>query len=54
MYDNNDIDINSFTELFEKYSIKLEAIEFAIQNLKNPGNKTKVRKEQKQILKSVM
>jgi len=54
LYDNNDIDINSFTELFEKYSIKLEAIEFAIQNLKNPGNKTKVRKEQKQIIKSVM
>jgi len=54
LYDNNDIDINSFTELFEKYSIKLEAIEFAIQNLKNPGNKTKVRKEQNQIIKSVM
>ncbi|MHA1987909.1 MAG: helix-hairpin-helix domain-containing protein, partial [Promethearchaeota archaeon] len=38
LYDNNDIDINNFTELYEKYSIKLEAIEYAIQNLKNPGN----------------
>ncbi|MFX0144939.1 MAG: helix-hairpin-helix domain-containing protein, partial [Candidatus Hodarchaeota archaeon] len=39
LYENNDIDINSFTELFEKYSIKLEAIEAAIQSLKNPEKK---------------
>ena len=37
LYDNNDIDVNSFTELFEKYSIKLETIENAIQNVKNPS-----------------
>ncbi len=37
LYDNNDIDVNSFTELFEKYSIKLETIENTIQNLKNPS-----------------
>ncbi|MFX1378266.1 MAG: helix-hairpin-helix domain-containing protein [Promethearchaeota archaeon] len=36
LYDNNDIDINNFTELYEKYSIKLEIIEKAIENLKNP------------------
>ncbi|MEJ2295341.1 MAG: helix-hairpin-helix domain-containing protein [Candidatus Lokiarchaeota archaeon] len=38
LYDNNDIDVNSFTELFEKYSIKLETIANAIQNLKNPSS----------------
>jgi hypothetical protein len=37
LYDNNDIDVNSFTELFEKYSIKFETIEKTIQNLKNPS-----------------
>ena len=52
LYDNNDIDINSFTELFEKYSIKLEAIEYAIRNLKKPKSKTEVKKKpQKQLLK---
>ncbi|MFX0024190.1 MAG: helix-hairpin-helix domain-containing protein [Candidatus Hermodarchaeota archaeon] len=54
LYDNNDIDINSFTELYEKYSIKLETIENAIRNLKNPENKEKVSGEQKQILKTIM
>ena len=54
LYDNNDIDINSFTELFEKYSIKLETIEAAIQNLKNPESKNKRPEEQKKILKSIM
>ncbi len=54
LYDNNDIDINSFTELFEKYSIKLETIESAIQNLKNPENKPKTTGDKKEILKSIM
>ncbi|MHA2009080.1 MAG: helix-hairpin-helix domain-containing protein [Promethearchaeota archaeon] len=54
LYDNNDIDINSFTELFEKYSIKLESIEYAIRNLKNPEKKIKVKEDQKEILKSIM
>ncbi len=53
LYENNDIDINSFTELFEKYSIKLEAIEYAIRNLKNPENKTTVNKRPKELLKSI-
>ena len=54
LYENNDIDINNFTELFEKYSIKLEGIESAIQNLKNPKNTSKRSEEPKQILKSIM
>ncbi len=54
LYENNDIDINSFTELYEKYAIKLETIENAIQNLKNPENKIKVKEEHKEILKSIM
>ena len=54
LYDNNDIDINSFTELYEKYSIKLEAIESAIQNLTKPKNKTKTPQDQKEVLKTIM
>lgn len=54
LYENNDIDINSFTELFEKYSIKLEAIEAAIKNLKDPKNNSKITEEQKEILKTIM
>jgi hypothetical protein len=48
LYENNDIDINSFTELFEKYSIKLEVIENAIQNLKNPKSRSEVKEIQKE------
>jgi hypothetical protein len=54
LYDNNDIDINSFTELFEKYSIKLEAIEYAIRNLKNPENKGNTKKPRKELLKPII
>jgi hypothetical protein len=54
LYENNDIDINSFTELYEKYSIKLETLESAIQNLKNPKNKDKVSEEQTETLKTIM
>ena len=55
LYDNNDIDVNSFTELFEKYSIKLETIENAIQKLKNPSkiypNNPQLKKSQPHIIK---
>jgi len=51
LYENNDIDVNSFTELFEKYSIKLEAIEKAIQNLKKPSNSRQMNPPQAQIFK---
>ncbi|MFX1389817.1 MAG: helix-hairpin-helix domain-containing protein [Promethearchaeota archaeon] len=54
LYENNDIDINTFTELFEKYSIKLETIQNAIQRLKNPSKKPKIRDEEKELLKSIM
>ncbi len=54
LYDNNDIDINSFTELYEKYSIKLEAIESAIRNLKGSEKKPKVSKDEKELLKTIM
>ncbi|MFW9971704.1 MAG: hypothetical protein ACFFDF_16030, partial [Candidatus Odinarchaeota archaeon] len=54
LYDNNDIDINSFTELYEKYSIKMETIENAIRNLKNPEHNIKVKDDKKKILKSIM
>ena len=39
LYESGDIDINSFTELFEKYSIKLETIESAMKNLTAPLHK---------------
>ncbi|MFW9818955.1 MAG: helix-hairpin-helix domain-containing protein [Candidatus Thorarchaeota archaeon] len=54
LYENNDIDINNFTELYEKYSIKLETIENAIRNLKNPKKRAKMSEEQKEILKTIM
>ena len=52
LYDNNDIDINSFNQLFEKYAIKLETIESAIQTLKNIPNKPLIKQQQKSILKT--
>ncbi len=54
LYDNNDIDINSFTELFEKYSIKLENIESAIRNLKTPENKKERNKLKPPLIKSTV
>ncbi|MFX1258244.1 MAG: helix-hairpin-helix domain-containing protein [Promethearchaeota archaeon] len=35
LYNNNDIDLDKFVELLEKYSIKLETIESAIEELNN-------------------
>lgn len=52
LYDNNDIDINSFTDLFEKYSIKLETIESAIQNLRGPQNKKQSSKLKTPLIES--
>jgi len=54
LYENNDIDINSFTELFEKYSIKLEAIESAIRNLKPPENIKEQNKLKSPLIKSTV
>ena len=51
LYDNTDIDINSFTELYEKYSIKLETIENAIRNLKDLGNNNNVKRKPVKIFK---
>ncbi|MFX0188770.1 MAG: helix-hairpin-helix domain-containing protein [Candidatus Hodarchaeota archaeon] len=39
--ENNDIDINTFIELLEKYSIELKMVESAIDKLKNPDEKAK-------------
>ena len=54
LYENNDIDINSFTELFEKYSIKLETIEKAIRNLKPPENKKEQNKLKPPLIQSTV
>jgi len=54
LYENNDIDINSFTELFEKYSIKLETIESAIRNLKPPENKKEQKKLKPPLIQSTV
>ncbi|MFX1449032.1 MAG: helix-hairpin-helix domain-containing protein [Promethearchaeota archaeon] len=51
LYENNDIDINSFTELFEKYSIKLETIESAIQKLIPPENRKQQQKLKTPLIK---
>ena len=52
LYENSDIDINSFTELFEKYSIKLETIESAIENLRTPQNEKLQNKLKSPLIES--
>ena len=52
LYENNDIDINSFTDLFEKYSIKLETIESAIQNIRTPASKKRSNKLKTPLIES--
>ena len=54
LYENNDIDINSFTELFEKYSIKLETIESAIRNIKTPKNNKEQNKLKSPLIESTV
>ncbi|MBY8987542.1 MAG: hypothetical protein KGD61_03730 [Candidatus Lokiarchaeota archaeon] len=54
LYDNNDIDINNFTELFEKYSIKLENIESAIRNIRTPTNKREQGKLKSPLIESTV
>ena len=54
LYENNDIDINSFTELFEKYSIKLETIEYAIRNIQAPENKKEQNKLKSPLIESTV
>lgn len=54
LYENNDIDINSFTELFEKYSIKLETIEHAIRNIQAPENKKEQNKLKSPLIESTV
>ncbi len=54
LYENNDIDINSFTELFEKYSIKLESIESAIRNIRTPAIKKKQNTLKTPLIKSTV
>ncbi|MFW9950819.1 MAG: hypothetical protein ACFFKA_11935, partial [Candidatus Thorarchaeota archaeon] len=51
LYENNDIDINTFTELLEKYNIKLEAVEAAIQNLNNPVNNNQSKTSPTKLVK---
>ncbi|MFW9828277.1 MAG: helix-hairpin-helix domain-containing protein [Candidatus Thorarchaeota archaeon] len=41
LYDNNDVDINKYTELFEKYTIKLNLIELEINKLEELHSKNK-------------
>ncbi|MFX1463863.1 MAG: hypothetical protein ACFFBF_12595, partial [Promethearchaeota archaeon] len=44
LYDNNDIDINKYSELYEKYTFKLNNIELKIQKIEGTiyqGNKSK-------------
>ncbi len=54
LYENNDIDINSFTELFEKYSIKLETIESAIQDIRSPVNKKERNKLKSPLIETTV
>ncbi len=54
LYENNDLDINKFVELMEKYSTKIAAIEVALENLdKKPevSQVDKIKKEQSKKIK---
>lgn len=46
LYENNDIEINQFFELFEKYSVKLKMIENKIEILKKADKKIEIKKKQ--------
>ncbi len=46
LYENNDININMFSELLEKYSIELKMVESAIDKLKKPEKKVKTVNKQ--------
>ncbi len=52
LYDNNDIDINEFTHLFEKYSTMLATIDHVMEKLKNPKAQNKNDKQQIRETKS--
>ncbi|MFX1344021.1 MAG: hypothetical protein ACFFBC_03000 [Promethearchaeota archaeon] len=45
LYDDNDIDVNKYTELYEKYTIKLNDIELQIQKLDGTTNQGKNNKK---------
>jgi len=45
LYDNNDIDIGKYTELYELYTTKLNNIELDIQKLAGPINQDKKKKK---------
>lgn len=51
LYQNNDIDVNSFTELYEKYSIKLESIDSAINALKGSKNTYQKKNNKPKVFK---
>ena len=45
LYDNNDVDIDKYTELYEKYTTKLNNIELEIQKLVGPINQGRKSKK---------
>jgi len=45
LYDNNDIDISEYTNLYEKYSTKLVTIEDVIEKFKTPEKRSKINKQ---------
>lgn len=49
LYKNNDIDINKFTELIEKYTLKLKTIENDLKNLREKREKNTQKKEKRLI-----
>jgi len=51
LYNNNDIDINKFTELIEKYTHKLKTAESDLKKLRDKREKKKIKHEKKQVKK---
>ena len=53
LYENNDLDINKFVELMEKYSTEIAKIEFALENLDKTNVKIQVDKIKKEKTKRI-
>ena len=54
LYEKNDIDINIFFELLEKYEIKLEMIKSNIEKLKKGDNLSEAYKKQTKDMKVII
>jgi hypothetical protein len=53
LFESNDLDINKFVELMEKYKTKIVKIEHALENLDNPVQDDQTKKVKKEKVKKI-